>query len=147
MLCESCALLPNSPICVNTNSRPAISAAFMNALCQVGGLFSRASRALWRCSFFCSSAVRRRPVRPRDSTTPAALPRCLVRRLRLVCAMGWVEGRRKSGQQGRSGQRYFGREGFERAARGGCDELRLRDLGVLLHLPDDVTRRRPREVL
>ena len=34
-----------------------------------------------------SAAVGLRPVRPRDSTTPAALPRCLVWRLRLVWAM------------------------------------------------------------
>ena len=36
---------------------------------------------------FCSSAVSLRPVRPRDSIEPAALPRCLVRLLRFVWAM------------------------------------------------------------
>ena len=34
-----------------------------------------------------SAAVGLRPVRPRDSTTPAALPRCLVWRLRRVWAI------------------------------------------------------------
>ena len=74
---------------VKRNSRPAISAAFRNALFQLGGLFIRRSRAVSRLAFLSSSAVGRRPVRPRDSTTPAALPRCLVRRLRFVWAIGF----------------------------------------------------------
>ncbi len=48
----------------------------------------RSSRALLLSLLRCSAAVGLRPVRPRASTVPAALPRCLERRLRLVWAMG-----------------------------------------------------------
>ena len=59
----------------------------MNAPFHVGTRLRRASSELWRVALRCSSAVGRRPVRPRDSTTPAAFPRCLLRRLRFVWAM------------------------------------------------------------
>src|SRR5204863_1575060 len=57
---------------------------------HVGGLFRRSSRrscALCRDLVLRSSGVGLRPVRPRDSMAPAALPRCLVLRLRFVWAM------------------------------------------------------------
>ena len=63
------------------------SAARLTAPFQVGGLFSRASRAVSRAAFLRSSGLGGRPVRPRTVTVPAAVPRCLVRRLRLVCAI------------------------------------------------------------
>ena len=54
---------------------------------HVGGLFSRRSRAVARVCFLRSSAVGGRPVRPRVSIVPAAVPRCLLRRFRFVWAM------------------------------------------------------------
>ena len=48
------------------------------------GVFSRRSRASARACFLRSSAVGGRPVRPRAWIVPAAVPRCLVRRFRLV---------------------------------------------------------------
>src|SRR3954453_14826350 len=76
-------VLPRMPTWVRMNSRTAIADAFSAALFQLGGLAVRRSRAV----FFCSSAVGLRPVRPRVSIEPAALPRCLVRLLRFVWAM------------------------------------------------------------
>src|SRR3954447_23222367 len=76
-------VLPRMPTCVRTNSSTAIADAFSAALFQLGGLVVRRSRA----DFFCSSAVGLRPVRPRVSIEPAALPRCFVRLLRLVWAI------------------------------------------------------------
>src|SRR4051812_19070309 len=58
------------------------------ALRQVGGLSSRCGRGS-RPLGLRSADVGLRPVRPRVSTMPAALPRCLVRRLRLVLATVW----------------------------------------------------------
>src|SRR5436305_5169628 len=55
---------------------------------QVGGVFRRLSRAVIFACFLRSSAVGGRPVRPRASIVPAGVPRCLLRRLRLVWAMG-----------------------------------------------------------
>src|SRR4051812_44828134 len=77
--------LPSRPTCVSTNNTSDMIAAFVAALFHVGGRFSRSSRA----SFFCSAgdSFGLRLVRPRASIPPAALPRCLVRRLRLVWAM------------------------------------------------------------
>src|ERR1700733_1404332 len=63
------------------------SPARVNEVFHVGGVFSRRSRASLLVSFFFSSAVGGRPVRPRAWIVPAAVPRCLVRRLRLVWAM------------------------------------------------------------
>src|ERR1700755_96190 len=78
--------LPSSPTCVSTNSSTDMIAALVAALFQLGGLSIRFSRAC----FFSWAGVSLTPpllVRPRASTTPAAFPRCLVRRLRLVWAM------------------------------------------------------------
>src|SRR3954451_20803271 len=69
----------------------AASSARWAAPAQVGGLLRRSSRRCWAVIFACdlrSPSVGLRPVRPRASIMPAALPRCLVRRLRFVCAMG-----------------------------------------------------------
>src|ERR687885_1457374 len=73
--------LPNSPTRVRTNSSALIRAAFISALFQLGGLSWRGLRP-GRPPRSC--AVGLRPVRPRDSIDPAALPRCFVLRLRLV---------------------------------------------------------------
>src|SRR3954447_14731465 len=82
------SLEPRMPIWVSTKSSAAIAPAFIAALFQLGGLRAR-SRGFVRPpdDFFCSSAVSLRPVRPRASIEPAALPRCLVRLLRFVWAM------------------------------------------------------------
>src|ERR1700749_29658 len=53
----------------------------------VGGFFSRLSRAAVRSCFLRSSELSGRPVRPRVSIVPAGVPRCFVRRLRLVWAI------------------------------------------------------------
>src|ERR1700738_2141563 len=68
----------------NTNMKPPASRARFIALFQVGGVFSRVSRAVSRAAFLRSSGVGGRPVRPRAEIVPAPVPRCLVRRLRLV---------------------------------------------------------------
>ena len=67
--------------------KPVASSAFLMAEFHVGGLGVRAWLRLARSCFLRSSGVGGRPVRPRVSIVPAALPRCLVRRLRLVCAI------------------------------------------------------------
>src|SRR3954462_11390500 len=86
--CEVLVLvLPITPSLTITNSRTAMARDFSAALFQLGGLRSRAARASAREPFFCSSGVGLRPVRPRVSIDPAALPRCLVRLLRFVWAM------------------------------------------------------------
>src|SRR4051794_2707947 len=87
------SFLPMIPTLMITNSRTAMAAAFSAALFQLGGLRRRASRALIFDVDLFSSAVGLRPVRPRDSIAPAALPRCLVRLLRFVWAMWTYEGR------------------------------------------------------
>ena len=58
-----------------------------SALRTVGGLLKRSMRALRPALALPSAGPGLRPVRPRVSTIPAALPRCLVRRLRFVWAM------------------------------------------------------------
>ena len=60
------------------------SSARFSELRQVGARSSRAARAWSRACFLRSEGLGGRVVRPRDWTTPAAVPRCLVRRLRLV---------------------------------------------------------------
>ena len=65
------------------------------ALRTVGGLLKRSMRAL-RAAALRSAGPGLRPVRPRVSTIPAALPRCLVRRLRLVGATSDTELSRSS---------------------------------------------------
>ena len=67
----------------------AISERFA-ALRQVGGRLKRSARSAPRVCFSLalrSSSVSLRPVRPRVSTIPAALPRCLVERFLFVCAI------------------------------------------------------------
>src|ERR1700733_15171221 len=56
---------------------------------QVGFLVSRVTFASSRFCFLTASALGGLLVRPRLVTCPAAVPRCLVWRLRLVCAI-WV---------------------------------------------------------
>ena len=63
------------------------------------------ARLLARCCFLRSSALGGRPVRPRASIVPAALPRCLVRRLRFVWAIVSCELTRVR----RGGERVFDR--------------------------------------
>src|SRR5215213_9089095 len=79
------------PSWVKTSSRSAATPARVAAPCHVGGRSMRARRSssLVRLD---SSAVGRRPVRPRASIVPAGVPRCLLRRLRLVWAMRVLEG-------------------------------------------------------
>src|SRR6476661_5346687 len=79
-------LFANSRI-VSGNMIAAAIPARANADFQVGGVLSRRSRAVCRVCFFFSSAESGRPVRPRASIVPAAVPRCFVRRLRLVWAI------------------------------------------------------------
>ena len=74
---------------VRTAEDAAAIAARLTEPRQVGGLLRRSSRRscadlLRACA--CASAAG--PVRPRASTVPAWVPRCLRRRLRLVWAMG-----------------------------------------------------------
>src|SRR3954464_5425361 len=87
------SFLPKNPSWMITNSSTAMASAFRPAAFQLGGLRRRASRALVFDVDLFSSAVGLRPVRPRDSIAPAALPRCLVRLLRFVWAMWTYEGR------------------------------------------------------
>src|SRR5690242_14539231 len=86
-------LLPMTPSLMITNSSTAMASAFSAALFQLGGFRRRASRALVRDVDLLSASVGLRPVRPRASIEPAALPRCLVRLLRFVWAMWTYEGR------------------------------------------------------
>src|SRR5207302_10767605 len=72
---------------MNRTMNTAASAARLADPAHVGGVLSRRSRAVSRACFLRSSAVGGRPVRPRDSIVPAAVPRCLLRRLRLVWAI------------------------------------------------------------
>src|ERR671932_1677252 len=85
--------LPNSPLWVSTKSRTAKPSALSAARCHVGGFSSRRWAPCSRAARLRSSGVGGRPVRPRASTTPAALPRCLVRRLRFVWAIAPCESR------------------------------------------------------
>src|SRR3954467_7099201 len=96
-------LFLNSPICVSTNSRAEAAPARRAARFHEGGWAMRSARVgraeLLLAAFFCSSAVALRPVRPRASIVPAAFPRCLERRLRLV----WATIRRLGGPRGPAG--------------------------------------------
>src|SRR4051812_29201170 len=68
-----------------TNSR-VVTSARLAADRHDGGLLKRSWRVARAC-FLRSSGLGGRLVRPRCSTIPAALPRCLVRRLRFVWAI------------------------------------------------------------
>ena len=86
-------MLVSSRITSTSTNTMAATNARQKAACHVGGTIAPVdalllSRASARASPLFSAAVGLRPVRPRDSITPAALPRCLVWRLRLVWAMG-----------------------------------------------------------
>src|SRR5437763_5605392 len=75
-----------------TSNATAAIIAFKKAPRQLGGRSRLSSsrslaRARSRASLLFSAAVGLRPVRPRDSIAPAALPLCLVLRLRLVWAI------------------------------------------------------------
>src|SRR5215218_10225490 len=118
-----------SPIWVRTNSRPEAAAARSVARFQVGGWASRSARR-WRAAAlsdcFCASGLGLRPVRPRASIVPAAFPRCLDRRLRLVWATALgvyvvLEGAAVA-------QRHL--EPLERRGGSEADELGARDLGM-----------------
>ena len=78
---------PRMPTWVRMKRITAMASAFSPALFQDGGFACRRARASVRPAAFISSAVGLRPVRPRASIEPAALPRCLVRLLRFVWAM------------------------------------------------------------
>src|SRR5437763_3468239 len=71
----------------NANTSTAASSARMTEDFHVGGEFSRRSRASVRFWRLRASGVGGRPVRPRVSIVPAGVPRCFVRRLRLVWAI------------------------------------------------------------
>src|SRR3954452_2865305 len=92
LCCRVVLLLPRIPTLVRKNSRTAMASAFSAALFQLGGLRIRRSRACCLVDAFASSGVGLRPVRPRDSIAPAALPRCFVRLLRFVWAMVELRG-------------------------------------------------------
>src|SRR3954452_5920287 len=96
-------LFLNSPICVSTNRRAEAAPARRAARFHEGGWAMRSARVgrdeLLLAAFFCSSAVALRPVRPRASIVPAAFPRCLERRLRLV----WATLRSLGGPRGSGG--------------------------------------------
>src|SRR5688572_22842816 len=79
---------PASPTWNSTNSITEARPARVAALAQVGSANRRSARASAVVILRRSASVGLRPVRPRASTAPAALPRCLVRRLRLVWAIG-----------------------------------------------------------
>ena len=79
--------VPLSPSWNSAKSVTAAKPARMAAPRQVGWAKRRSSRTPATVRLR-SSGVGLRPVRPRASTRPAAFPRCLVRRLRLVWAMG-----------------------------------------------------------
>ena len=82
----------NEPTWSGAATRAGMAAVLLFVLFQLGGLRARGSRApLLPALRFCSSGVSLRPVRPRVSIEPAALPRCLVRLLRFVWAMWTYE--------------------------------------------------------
>src|SRR3954454_6160596 len=68
-----------------TTNRPMINSVRLATEAQVGGWSRRCGLAA--PFVFFSVVVGGRPVRPRASTTPAALPRCLLRRRRFVWDM------------------------------------------------------------
>src|SRR5262245_7055666 len=84
---------PRMPVLTRTNRSTAMNSDFSAALFHDGGLRGRCPRAADLSAALSSSAVGLRPVRPRVSIEPAALPRCFVRLLRFVWAMWTYEGR------------------------------------------------------
>src|SRR4051812_6314468 len=114
------------PICSSTNSSSAAKPARMIAAFQLGGRSARSCLPAAASAFLCSSGVGLRPVRPRASTTPAALPRCLVRRLRLVGGICWestLAADRVLDDVRRAAERNVGREVAQRGPRRERDEL------------------------
>src|ERR1700750_1377190 len=80
---------------MTATKRIVATSARVAALRHDGGLGSAAMRALRESCLrwaFRASGLGGRVVRPRTSTTPAALPRCLVRRLRFVWAISPLQG-------------------------------------------------------
>src|SRR3954453_21759920 len=144
------------PICSSTNSSSEAKPARIAALFQLGGLLTRSCLRAAASAFFCSSGVGLRPVRPRASTTPAALPRCLVRRLRLVGGICWestLAADRVLDDVRRAAERNVGREvaqrgpwrerdelggGHGRVAPDGLDHLRSGHPGVVLDVGGDL---------
>src|SRR4051794_37450653 len=88
-------------IVTNGTKSAIITSARVAAPPHVGGLLKRPDRAACFCAFLRSSGLGGRLVRPRCSTIPAALPRCFVRRLRFVWAIGDPQGS-PSGQAART---------------------------------------------
>src|SRR4051795_7572346 len=133
---------------LNTTSRAmtkitVATAARCAAPAHVGGLLMRSSRRCWAVSFagpLRSSAVGLRPVRPRVSILPAALPRCLVWRLRLVCAMGLHRAYGLFDRLAVAHVDVLG-EAVERRSRRQADELRFGDLRVARDGGDDLRER------
>src|SRR3954470_21072758 len=133
---------------LNTTSRAmtkitVATAARCAAPAHVGGLLMRSSRRCWAVSFagpLRSSAVGLRPVRPRVSILPAALPRCLVWRLRFVWAMCPL---RAYGLFDRAAVAHVDvlGEALERRCGRQADELRLGDLRVACDGCDDLGER------
>src|SRR5947209_4678679 len=71
----------------NTNISKAARPARVKDDFHVGGVLRRRSRASTLACCLRSEGLGGRPVRPRASMVPAALPRCFERRFRFVCAM------------------------------------------------------------
>src|ERR671911_1242750 len=92
--------LPARPSWKSAKSMIEAKPARMAAPPHVGSAKRRCSRASVEDALRNSSWVGLRPVRPRASIEPAALPRCLVRRLRFVCAMWPRNLVRPAAQQG-----------------------------------------------
>src|SRR5215217_5355756 len=115
--------LPASPTWKSTNSSTEAMPARVAALPHVGSTKRRSARASPAALLRCSSAVGLRPVRPRASIAPAALPRCLVRRLRLVWAMAETLAPQQHLDRRRHAQLDVGGPAVERGQRGRRDEL------------------------
>src|SRR5262245_15992778 len=136
----------NSTTTSTPNTAAAMAARLMAAL-QVGGLSSRSWRR-WRATRFASSRVCGRPVRPARSIVPAAVPRCLRRRLRFVWAI--PRATLPDGGQGslqnvafwrEAAQRDVVRESVKCGLRSEPHELRLRDRRLRPHALDDHAQR------
>ena len=145
-----------------TPKTTAASAARLDAPRHVGSRLKRSRRACAAISFsdaLRSAGVGLRPVRPRASIMPAALPRCLVRRFFFVCAMRlWRLGvPRTRGSVRRCvvsvqrlldgapvAHRHVVREAVERGRGREADELAAGDLRVLVRRRRRAARAAPR---